>query len=267
MNHKEYRDELKRFLKERRARITPADVGLVSTGRRRVRGLRREEVALLAGIGVSWYTALENGEERNFSAATVLAVCDALRLNESEREYLLSLVVGTSNTERIEPPNALILAAMNANAFPSYVISAEWDIVACNEAFRRVWGIDESEIPFNALERLFIHDAARRMHGADLAVNVRPMIAMVRSGLVRRPELAGLRKLRDLVLADEELRRIWDEGEVSSALVPTTCTITSQIGPFCYEALTLPITEKLLAIVVQVPDAPSRERLSSLHCQ
>jgi transcriptional regulator with XRE-family HTH domain len=254
--------ELRRFLKSRRARLTPAEVGLPLTGRRRVHGLRREEVASLAGIGVSWYTALENGEDRNFSEATVLAVADALRLNESEREYLVSLVCRPVRTERVEPPGRVILAAMNGNVLPSYVITAEWDILACNEAFRRVWGIAESELPFNALERLFIHPSAREMHGKDFAANVAPLIAMVRSGLARLPDLAGLQRLRDRLLANEELRQIWDEFEVSDPLIPTTCTITSPIGRFCYEALTLPITEKLLAIVVQVPDAASEERLA-----
>ena len=80
MSEQERLSELRRFLKARRERVTPADVGLPSTGRRRVRGLRREEVASLAGIGVSWYTALENGEALGVSEDTLVAVADALRL-------------------------------------------------------------------------------------------------------------------------------------------------------------------------------------------
>lgn len=253
---------LRQFLSDRRARLTPAEVGLPTLGRRRVRGLRREEVALLAGIGVSWYTALENGEDRGFSEATVLAVADALRLSESEREYLRSLVLRPAQLERVEPPSRTILAAMMSNALPSYVITAEWNILACNEAFRRVWGTQESEPPFNALERMFIHPAARQMHGESFAANIAPVMAMIRSGLGRRSELAGLRKLRDRLLADTEVRQIWDAFEISDPLIPSTCTIASPIGQFTYEALTLPITGKLLAIVVQVPDPPSRERLA-----
>jgi hypothetical protein len=91
MSERERRSELSRFLKDRRARIGPADVGLPSTPRRRVRGLRREEVALLAGIGVSWYTALENG--------------DALGVDEHVGEL---------------PP--LVADAIGAISFPAYVI-------------------------------------------------------------------------------------------------------------------------------------------------
>jgi transcriptional regulator with XRE-family HTH domain len=69
----------------------PADVGLALTPRRRVRGLRREEVAALAGIGISWYTALENGDAEGVSETTLRAVAEALRLTESERDYLLEL--------------------------------------------------------------------------------------------------------------------------------------------------------------------------------
>jgi hypothetical protein len=197
----------------------------------------------------------------------VLAVAGALRLTESEREYFVSLVCRPVRTERVEPPGRLILAAMNGNALPSYIITAEWDILACNEAFRRVWGIAESELPFNALERLFIHPSARKMHGEHFAANVAPVIAMVRSALGRLPDLVGLQRLRDRLLADDGLHRIWDEFEVSDPLIPTTCTITSPIGRFCYEALTLPITEKLLAIVVQVPDTESDERLARALAQ
>ena len=91
MSDDERLSELRRFLKDRRARINAADVGIPSSGRRRVRGLRREEVASLAGIGVSWYTALENGDAKGVSEATLLAVADALRLSDSERRYLLAL--------------------------------------------------------------------------------------------------------------------------------------------------------------------------------
>src|SRR5271166_5345655 len=76
--------ELSRFLKERRSRLHPVDVGLPATGRRRVAGLRREEVAALAGIGVSWYTSLENGDAAGVSEATLKTVAEALRLSESE---------------------------------------------------------------------------------------------------------------------------------------------------------------------------------------
>ena len=91
MNDQEQRLELRRFLQDRRSRITPDDVGITPFGRRRVPGLRREEVAALAGIGISWYTALEAGDANGVSEQTVLSVANALRLSTSERNYLLTL--------------------------------------------------------------------------------------------------------------------------------------------------------------------------------
>ena len=86
-------EQLRRFLRERRARIKPADVGLPATARRRVTGLRREEVAALAGIGLTWYTALEQGDAGGVSEAALYAVADALRLSAPERQHLLGDIV------------------------------------------------------------------------------------------------------------------------------------------------------------------------------
>ena len=261
MNDLDRRSELRRFLKDRRARLSPADVGIAATGRRRVRGLRREEVAGLAGIGVSWYTALENGDADGVSEATVRAVADALRLSDSERNYLLALT-GRSATEQVSEPTPLLAETIGAMTFPAYVVTATWDIVDCNIAFRRVWGIGADELPLNAVERLFLAPAARHMHGEYFAPNIAPIVAMLRSGIARRPNLTHLTKLRDRLLADADIRRLWDAYEISDPFVPNTCTIESSIGTFSYAALTLSSAGELAGIVVQIPDYPSRERLA-----
>ncbi|MGW7595461.1 helix-turn-helix domain-containing protein, partial [Streptomyces rubiginosohelvolus] len=79
--------ELGDFLRSRRARISPEDVGLTSYGRRRVPGLRREELARLAGVSVAYYTRLEQGRHLNVSETVLDAVARALQLNETERAY------------------------------------------------------------------------------------------------------------------------------------------------------------------------------------
>ena len=89
------REELGAFLRSRRARLTPADVGLPDDGsRRRTPGLRREEVAVLAGVGVSWYTWLEQGRDINASPQVLDALARALRLNPAERDTLYALARG-----------------------------------------------------------------------------------------------------------------------------------------------------------------------------
>jgi transcriptional regulator with XRE-family HTH domain len=257
----ERRQELRRFLKDRRARVKPAEVGLAMTPRRRVRGLRREEVASLAGIGISWYTALENGDAEGVSEATLRAVAQALRLTESERDYLLELAAQSEASDSAETPDALIVETMRAIAFPAYIITAAWDVVACNEAFCRVWDVDGSELPFNAIERMFVAAPARAMHGANFAANIAPVIAMFRSGVGRMPSSLRLQELRERLTADPTIRAIWDDYEIRSPLLPNKVTVSSPIGEFTYETVTLAISDAQYGVVVQVPDQGSRERL------
>jgi len=217
MSEREHFEELRRFLKARRERVTPASVGLPATSRRRVRGLRREEVASLAGIGVSWYTALENGDARGVSDATLLAVADALRLNESERHYLFTLAGRSEDRDELAVPSPLVFETIRAIVFPAYIISANWDVLDCNLAFRRVWGIDDREFPpFNAVERLFIHPAARKMHGPRFEENIRPVIAMLRSSQGRRPHSPSLRQLCERLITDDAIKRMWDKYEITA---------------------------------------------------
>lgn len=258
MSERERFLELGHFLRDRRARVSPAEAGLTLTPRRRVRGLRREEVAALAGIGVSWYTALEHGSAHGVSTATLLAIADVLRLNESEREYVYALARESGSVVRAEP-DALLIETLHALAFPAYIITPEWEAIACNAAFRRVWVLGAKDVPCNVLERLFLDVRARRMHGEHFIANITPVVAMLRSGLGRRPELDALQRLRDRLLADDELRAIWDTYEISSPFTPTTCTIESPIGTFTYRTLDLPVPDFTHGIVVHVPVGPSRD--------
>lgn len=259
MSEQERFDELRRFLKTRRERITPADVGLPATSRRRVPGLRREEVATLAGIGVSWYTALENGDARGVSDGTLFAVADALRLDESERHYLFTLAGRSEDRDDVAAPEPLVVETMHAIAFPAYIITANWDVLDCNLPFRKVWAIGENEpLPFNAVDRLFIDPTARRMHGERFEANIRPVIAMLRSSQGRRPYSRSLRQLCERLVKDDTIKRMWDAYEISSPFTSNTVTIDSPAGQFSYNTLTLPIPGKSHGIVVQVP-APAQQ--------
>ncbi|MGZ3506271.1 MAG: MmyB family transcriptional regulator [Vulcanimicrobiaceae bacterium] len=77
---------------------------------------------------------------------------------------------------------------MKALSFPAYIITATWDVIDCNEAFRRVWAVGERELPFNAIERLFLEPAARRMHGERLAANVTPVRSPCAAESLRCPQ-------------------------------------------------------------------------------
>src|SRR5947208_1759017 len=92
------RSEIKEFLTSRRARITPAEVGLTSYGSRRVPGLRREEVAVLAGVSVPYYTRLERGEMSGVSESVLEALARALQLDDAERAHLFELARASQPT-------------------------------------------------------------------------------------------------------------------------------------------------------------------------
>lgn len=261
MSEPERLQELRRFLKARRERVTPSDVGLPTTARRRVRGLRREEVASLAGIGVSWYTSLENGEASGASAETLLAVADALQLSPSERDYLLTLGGYGDEPRTAAPPDPLVIATVHALVFPAYIITSTWDILEYNEAFACVWDIGNEATPFNAVERLFTHSRSREMHGDRFESNIRPVIAMLRSSQGRQPREQALRDLRDRITIDATIKRLWDDYDITSPLLPITVTIDSAVGPFTYQTLTLPVDGTLHGIVIQVPDLNSRALL------
>src|SRR3954447_4671355 len=132
----ERRSELTDFLRNRRAQVTPQDVGLPANGRRRTPGLRREEVAQLAGVGLSWYTWLEQGRDIKPSAGVLDALARVLRLDTAERAHLFHLarvelpLPATAYTRAAPPGLAEIVTALEPN--PAYLIGPRTDVLAWN---------------------------------------------------------------------------------------------------------------------------------------
>ncbi|MFI8851941.1 helix-turn-helix transcriptional regulator [Streptomyces sp. 891-h] len=139
------RSELATFLRSRRARVSPADVGMPPGPRRRTPGLRREEVAQLSGVGVTWYTWLEQGRPINASAQVLDAVARTLRLDEAEREHLYHLaeVPHPPSPERIaeavDPEVHRVLDAMDP--MPAVVYNGRYDVLAANSGYRRLFPV------------------------------------------------------------------------------------------------------------------------------
>jgi transcriptional regulator with XRE-family HTH domain len=136
------RAELARFLRARRERLTPQEVGLPPGPRRRTPGLRREELALLAGVGVTWYTWLEQGRPINASVQVLDAVARTLQLDEAAREHLYRLAEATpvrAAAEPIEVPAALsdILDSFWPN--PAILINGRFDILQSNRGHQLVF--------------------------------------------------------------------------------------------------------------------------------
>lgn len=138
------RKELANFLRTRREALSPVDAGLPRTRRRRVRGLRREEVAELAGISVAWYTWMEQCRVLNLSEATLAGISRALRLTSRECEHLFRLAGHTPPLPAIEESDRLmdsmrqVIGNMDPN--PAYVLDSTWNILAWNRGAMELFG-------------------------------------------------------------------------------------------------------------------------------
>ncbi|MFF0061067.1 helix-turn-helix transcriptional regulator [Streptomyces sp. NPDC005279] len=149
-NHHRRRPELAAFLRSRRARVTPADVGMPPGLRRRTPGLRREEVAQLSGVGVTWYTWLEQGRPINASAQVLDAVARTLRLDQPEREHLYHLAEVPYATdhrqaaaEHVAPEIQGLIDALDPR--PAVVYNARYDVLATNRAYRELFALSRPE--------------------------------------------------------------------------------------------------------------------------
>ncbi len=161
------REELAAFLKDRRARADRASHGLPEAGRGRLRGLRREEVATLAGLSVTWYTWLEQARSINPSRQVLDALARLFRLTPVETAYLLSLGGHREQapvSAASAPPDAL-QRLLDAIDFPAFLLAADWTIIGWNRAYAelypRIESVDESDR--NLLWLVFTDPSLRRM--------------------------------------------------------------------------------------------------------
>jgi transcriptional regulator with XRE-family HTH domain len=218
------RRELAAFLRSRRASLTPKDVGLPEGFRRRTPGLRREELAMLAGVGTTWYTWLEQGRDVRPSAQVLAALADALRLDDAERQHLFTLnnrqspPPSSTAPECVEEPLKRMLA--NLTLQPAYVLGRRWDVLAWNRAAEILFGgyqtLDRDER--NIMHRLFA-DAAHRLLLADWEAVARVSLAMFRADSARFAGDPDFERLIALLHAQSsEFRTWWPRHEVISPL-------------------------------------------------
>lgn len=137
------RTELGAFLRARRSQLDRAAVGLPEAGRRRITGLRREEVATLSAVSVTWYTWLEQGRDVNPSRQVLDALATTLRLSNTEHDYLLSLVgytpaVATPRPAPDAPAHVQRLMA-HLQGMPAYAIASDWSICGWNQAYKALY--------------------------------------------------------------------------------------------------------------------------------
>lgn len=214
--------ELGAFLKSRRARVTPEAAGLPPAPRRRTPGLRREEVAQLAGVGVTWYTWLEQGRPINPSAQVIDAVARTLRLDRHERGHVFTLAgvpdpsLPPDNEEISEPVR---LALDQLDPFPARVINARWDVLAYNRAEAAMMGDYARHPPAerNVLWLLFTDPGWRKIL-QDWEEHAAHLIALFRAGMADHVTEPAW---RDLVVRlkerSPEFTRMWARNEVTGA--------------------------------------------------
>ena len=177
------RQEMGDFLRSRRSRLTPKAVGLPANARRRSPGLRREDVAQLAGIGVDWYVRLEQGRAVNPSMTTIDSLAKALRLGKVEHAHLRALASSPDRrpfvSEMVSPTLRRVVESLNQ---PAYVTGRRWDVLAWNEAADKIFGFSRLEAgERNTLITMLTKPHARRLFGAQWADEARRMIAQFRA--------------------------------------------------------------------------------------
>jgi transcriptional regulator with XRE-family HTH domain len=216
------RREFGAFLRSRRTRLTPADVGLSAGLRRRTPGLRREEVAQLAGVGATWYTWLEQGRDVRPSDTVLVALAEVLRLDLAEREYLFSLAgrqmsgVALTSPTRIAQPLQRML--QNLTDQPAYILGRRWDVLMWNRAAEVLFG-DYSKLAGderNILYMLFGNPAHRRLL-VDWEALAPTALAMFRAENVQHSGDPDYQRLIGTLLAcSTEFRHWWQKHEVLS---------------------------------------------------
>ncbi|GIJ56423.1 helix-turn-helix transcriptional regulator [Virgisporangium aurantiacum] len=216
------RAELGRFLRSRRERITPGEVGLSNSDRRRTPGLRREEVAALADVGVSWYTWLEQGRDIQASAAVLGAVARALRLDPHERRHLFALAGALDPAATAAPAAAAVPPEIFAllgqlDPFPANVQNARSDLLAYNTAYRLLIS-DLDALPAddrNVAWLTFTHPAWRRSL-ADWPVTADRVVAQLRAARAgHRDDPAWCELLDRLRDASPEFARRWRAHDIA----------------------------------------------------
>jgi transcriptional regulator with XRE-family HTH domain len=216
------RNELSAFLTRHRLKLTPADVALPSRGRRRTTGLRREEVAALAGVGLTWYTWFEQGRDIRVSEKFLLGVAHALRLDDAECSHLFLLA-----HNRPPPPEAhqgacvtprIQLLMDELATRPAYVANLRWDVIAWNTAADDLFGFGARAPGLRNILRLVFADPDMRRRLPAWHDDAPRLLAQFRYDLAVAPDDPSMVALvEDLKALSADFRRWWDAPESAPA--------------------------------------------------
>jgi transcriptional regulator with XRE-family HTH domain len=265
------REELGRFLRERRDEIQPEEVGLVRRGRRRVRGLRRHEVADIAGVSVTWYTWLEQAREINVSVSLLDAVARALKLDDEGWRYVRRLAgapVLEPHPARLEVDLPLRILLDDLMPSPAVLVTPSFEFLAWNRSFTAVWGEPDSGLgSHSGLWDLFMSPVFReRLQNWE---QVMPdIVARVRAEYGKNPGDPTFRALiADLSDASDEFRSAFQRPHIARFTQQTQVVDHPEIGRVeLQHQLLRPLDRPGLLLFVSLPiDLESRHRLELLE--
>lgn len=243
------------FLRKRRATLSPADVGLMDYGTRRVPGLRREEVAMLAGMSVTYYARLEQGQHVNASDAIINSLAQALALTEVERKHLSDLSgikrrspkTTRSRPDQVRPGTKRLVDSMGS--VPSVVLGKRTEVLAWNRAGHRLIAshldFDAPDMPSqrpNMTRMLFLDEATRSLypHWRSEASRAVASLRLLSGRFADDTELAAL--VGELTLKSPEFATMWAEHPVENCMSGHKTLDHPRLGclELGFEVLTMP---------------------------
>lgn len=271
MQKDDRRQALANFLRTRRARLSPDEVGLRPGLRRRTPGLRREEVAQLANIGTSWYVWLEQGRDVHPSAAVLESLAQALQLTPNERRHLF-LLAGQALPPPVSPAEESIGLALqpvldDLNPSPAYVLGRRYDYLVWNKAadvlFTMSETLSDTSSPYarNMVWRLFTSPTMRDRPNWEAVA--RATLAEFRTASARYPGEPSFEDLiEELKQVSPEFCRWWPHHDVRSALDGHKVIQHPTLGSLEFEHFTLQVLNNPdIRIMIYTPNAVTRTTL------
>ncbi|WP_186581762.1 helix-turn-helix transcriptional regulator [Streptomyces sp. BK340] len=255
------RRELRDFLVNRRGRLTPEDVGIPDYGRRRTPGLRREEVAFLAGVSASWYQWLEQGRNISVSPQVLDAITKVLRLDQAERTYLY-VQAGLNpplplSFEPLKVDVMLTHLTENNLPYPAFVFDPYWNLVIANQATYDILGYRKTDR--NSLVTFFTSTELRSrvLNWGELAPRI---VAQYRYGMATRPGDLGYEiVVSELVKISTEFAELWLRHDVQAEGVNVKVVDHPDLGVLHFDVTRMRIPQFPDLLIVLYNPRPEQE--------
>ncbi|CAI2159354.1 MULTISPECIES: helix-turn-helix transcriptional regulator [Serratia] len=259
------RQELADFLRMKREKLSPQAVGLPSGTRRRTPGLRREEVAALAGVGLTWYTWLEQGREINASVEFLEDLARVLKLDVTERYHLFLLahqrppVVAGHQWCQVTPLVRRLLDDLTLR--PAYVMNLSWDIIAWNSAADRLFTIAERQPEQRNMLWMLFADPELNQRLMGWLEQAPQILASFRRDYARAPQDATmLQRIQALSDVSPQFRQLWQRHDIHGRCQGQRTFLVAGAGEVTFEHASFIVDEDnhlRLVMYSAQPDCPA----------